>query len=125
MSLEAKYQALIDAANGSGVSDLQVRIQDNVLYIDGVAPSTAIKSQMWDIYNQIDPDFRSGDLVLNIQVDESSVEYVEYTVKSGDSLSRIGRNHGISWKLIHEANAELIKNPDLIQIGWNLKIPKV
>ena len=37
MSLQDKYKTLIDAAKQSDVSNLQVREQDNVLYIDGNA----------------------------------------------------------------------------------------
>ena len=66
MALQEKYQALIDAANSAGVTNLQVREQDGVLYIDGDAPSGAVKDQLWDIYGQIDPNFTSGDLVLNV-----------------------------------------------------------
>jgi len=43
MALRAKYQQLIDAANKSGVTNLQVREQNNVLYIDGQAPSEEVK----------------------------------------------------------------------------------
>jgi uncharacterized protein YgiM (DUF1202 family) len=68
MALTDKYKALTDAAAASGVSNLAVREQDGVLYIDGEAPSGAAKDQLWNVYNQIDPDFRSGDLVLNIDV---------------------------------------------------------
>ena len=35
-----------------------------------------------------------------------------YVVQSGDSLSKI-----------FEANRDLVKNPDLIQPGWRLRIP--
>ena len=45
--LQVKYKEIIDAAGVSGVSDLQVREQDNVLYIDGTAPSGAVKDQLW------------------------------------------------------------------------------
>lgn len=68
MALTDKYKALTDAAAASGVANLAVREQDGVLYIDGEAPSGAAKDQLWNVYNQIDPDFRSGDLVLNIDV---------------------------------------------------------
>jgi hypothetical protein len=68
MALQEKYKQLIDTATSSGVANLQVREQDNVLYIDGEAPSGAVKDQLWDIYNTIDPDYRAGDLVMNINV---------------------------------------------------------
>lgn len=68
MALQDKYKQLIDTAIAGGILDLQVREQDNVLYIDGTAASGAIKDQLWDIYNSIDPNFTSGDLILNVNV---------------------------------------------------------
>jgi uncharacterized protein YgiM (DUF1202 family) len=58
---------LINAARSAGIDNLQVREQNNVLYIDGEAPSGQVKDQLWNIYNRIDPDFRSGDLVLDVK----------------------------------------------------------
>jgi len=49
-----------------------------------------------------------------------------YTVKAGDSLSRIARQiYGDMnrWREIFEANRDRIENPDLIQPGWTLRIP--
>lgn len=68
MALQDKYKQLTDAATAAGVTDLQVREQDGVLYIDGNAPTGAVKDQLWSIYGQIDPDFRAGDLILNVNV---------------------------------------------------------
>jgi prepilin-type processing-associated H-X9-DG protein len=45
MALQTKYEELIRTARTSGVSDLQVREQNNVLYIDGHAPSENVKQQ--------------------------------------------------------------------------------
>ena len=126
-SLRSKYQPLIDAASNSGVHDLQVRQQDNILYIDGNAPSEEVKKQLWDIYNRIDPDYRSGDLVMNINAigtSANAAQAEEYTVVKGDSLSKIGEKYGVAWKKIYEANKDQIKDPDLIQPGWKLKIPR-
>ena len=124
MALQNKYQPLIDAAQTSGATNLQVRQQGNVLYIDGQVPSETVKKELWDKYNQLDPDYRSGDLVLNLNIVGGAAAEEEYTVVSGDSLSKIGQKYGVSWKEIYEANRDQIKNPDLIQPGWKLKIPK-
>ena len=126
MALRAKYQQLIDTATQSEVTNLQVREQGNVLYIDGNAPSEEVKQNLWDVYNKIDPDYRAGDLVLNVNVmgQSSSSHFDEYEVVSGDSLSKIGSKHGVNWKDIYEVNKDQIKNPDLIQPGWKLKIPR-
>ena len=123
-SLRNKYQQVIDAATRSGVTNLQVRQQGNVLYIDGTAPTEEVKDQIWDVYNKIDPDYRAGDLVLDIKATGGSAATVqEYTVEKGDSLSKIGQTYGVSWKEIFEANKDQVKDPDLIQPGWKLKIP--
>ena len=122
MPVQTKYQELIRTAQTSGVSNLQVREQNDILYIDGNVPSENIKKQLWDIYNRIDPDYRSGDLVMNLQVTGSGTE--EYEVVKGDNLTKIGKKYGLGWKEIYEANRNQIKDPDLIQPGWKLKIPQ-
>lgn len=124
MALKEKYSELINVANASGVTGLQVREQDNVLYIDGAAPSEDIKKKLWDTYNRIDPDYRAGDLVMNISVPQTAGASQEYTVVKGDSLSKIGKKYGVKWKDIYEANKEKVKDPDHIEPGWKLKIPQ-
>ena len=120
MALQEKYAQVINTANTAGVTNLQVREQDNVLYIDGDAPSGAAKDQVWAAYEKIDPDFRSADMVLNI----TSPGVGEYEVKAGDSLSKIGKQFGKSWQEIYNANKAVIgDNPDLIKPGQKLQIP--
>lgn len=49
-----------------------------------------------------------------------------YTVKSGDSLSKIAKHlygDANSWHKIFDANRDKIKNPDLIHPGQVLTIP--
>jgi len=121
MSLQEKYARLITAVKEKGTG-INIAEQDGVLYIDGTVNSATDKDHLWKIYNEIDPDYRAGDLRLNLEVKQSdSME--EYTVKKGDSLSKIASHYGIKWKDIFEVNKDIIKNPDLIQPGWKLKIP--
>jgi uncharacterized protein YgiM (DUF1202 family) len=68
MSLQLKYKSLTDAAAASGIRNLQVREQDGVLYIDGEAPSGAVKDQLWETYGRLDPNFLSGDVVMDVKV---------------------------------------------------------
>ena len=98
---------------------------DGVLHVDGTAPSAEAKQQLWDEYNRIDPDYKSGDLILNITTggDAAGGGANTYTVVSGDSLSKIGAKYGISWKAIYDANRDIIKDPDMIHPGQELKIP--
>jgi nucleoid-associated protein YgaU len=122
MSLQEKYARLVSSAKEKGAGNINVAEKDNVLYIDGQVNSAKDKDELWKIYNEIDPDYRAGDLRLNIEVVQSA-DMEEYTVKKGDSLSKIASQYGIKWKDIFEANKDIIKNPDLIQPGWKLKIP--
>ena len=120
--LRDKYQSLIAMAEGNGVADLNIQEQDNVLHIDGTAPSEAVKQQLWDEYNRLDPDMRSGDVVMNLEVAAGSEVF--YTVVAGDSLSKIATQYkGVTWQKIFEANRDQIKNPDLIHPGQKLRIP--
>jgi nucleoid-associated protein YgaU len=57
---------------------------------------------------------------------EAALGGTTYTVKSGDSLSKIAKHHyghAGEWKRIFEANRETIKDPDLIHPGQVLRIP--
>jgi len=90
MALQQKYQELINAAKTSEVQNLQVREQDNVLYIDGEASSGAAKDNLWNIYNKIDPDFRAGDLVLNINVKAATGSQAKVVTKESNLNIRKG-----------------------------------
>lgn len=65
-SVREKYQSLLDMAERVGVSDLRIIEEDGVLYITGFVESYDTKQQLWDEYRRLDPEFRSGDLVLDI-----------------------------------------------------------
>jgi nucleoid-associated protein YgaU len=121
MSLQEKYQPLIDLANQSSISGLNVTEADGFIKIEGTAPSAEVKQQLWDEYGRIDPDYRSGDLVLNIDAPEAAAN--TYTVQSGDSLSKIGSKYGVSWQKIFEANRDKLDDPDKIFPGQELAIP--
>lgn len=122
MALQEKYQELISFATNSGVTNLSVAEQGNVLYVTCTAPTNQVKDQIWNVYEKLDPDMRSGDMVLNVSVDQSVPE--TYEVKSGDNLSKIAKKYsGISWKDIYEANRDKLSDPDKIFPGQVLTIP--
>lgn len=120
--LSEKYQSLIDLASQLGVSGLTVEEDGGVLKVNGAAASAEAKQQLWDEYARIDPDYRSGDLVLDVSAPEAAS--TTYTVQSGDSLSKIGSNYGISWQSIFEANRDKLDDPDKIFPGQELTIPQ-
>jgi LysM repeat protein len=125
MAVRDKYQSLIDLANQSGVSNLQVTEEGDVLHVTGTAPSEDAKKRIWDEYGRLDPDMRSGDLVLNLEVGGGGGEGGDtYTVKSGDTLTEIGQQHGVAWRDIFEANRDQLADPDKIRPGQKLRIPR-
>jgi hypothetical protein len=102
MSLQDKYKELLDAAKSLGVGNLQAREQNNVLYVDGEAPSGAVKDQLWDIYNKLDPDFRSADLVMNINV-SSMVAGSKAVVTTQTSNLNIRKGPGTDQPIVGKA----------------------
>lgn len=91
MGLQDKYKALTDAATAAGITDLAVREQDGILYVDGTAAAGATKDNLWEVYNQIDPNFTSGDLVLNVNVSiDAAVTHAKVITKSSNLNIRKG-----------------------------------
>jgi uncharacterized protein YgiM (DUF1202 family) len=68
MALTDKYAELIQTATTLGVADLASGEKDGVLHISGVAKSTADYDALWALYNKIDPNMASGDLMMNIDI---------------------------------------------------------
>ena len=124
MALQEKYKQLTDAAAAEGISNLQVKEQDNVLHIDGEAPSGAAKDKLWDIYNKIDPDFRAGDLVMNINV--AAGAGTKATVTTDNSNLNIRKGPGtdqpIVGKAAHNATVTLLSKTN--DQWWLIKTEK-
>lgn len=76
------------------------------------------------------PDFtdvHGGSSSESMSRDEASAKTETYTVVAGDTLTKIAKHYygdATKWKPIWEANKSQIRNPDLIQIGQVLTIPK-
>jgi nucleoid-associated protein YgaU len=75
------------------------------------------------------PDFSSVQSGGSSTADSppSSAPEQTYTVKKGDSLSKIAKRvygDAQQWRKIHEANRDTIANPDLIHPGQVLKLPR-
>lgn len=65
MTLTEKYKPITDAAQEAG-ANLQVAEQAGVLHLTGEVPSAEVKDKLWAIYDSIDTNFQSGDLVLDV-----------------------------------------------------------
>lgn len=68
MTLHEKYKELIEAANTESITNLQVKEKDKILYINGEAVNGAAKDRVWEVYENIDPNFRSSEVIIDITV---------------------------------------------------------
>lgn len=119
MALQEKYSELINAAKSGGITNLQVREQNNVLYIDGTASSGAQKDELWNIYNKIDPDFRAGDLILNI--DASAAAGTKAKVTTQSSNLNIRKGPGTDQEIIGKAaHHEIVTVVSKANEQWSL-----
>src|SRR3954453_15113919 len=99
--MKQKYASVMATIQQQQVSLSHVHIQDNKLFIQGVAPSEQAKNKVWDGIKQVNPNW-SQELTADITVDASAPQTQAqsapatqgqrtYTVKPGDSLSRISK----------------------------------
>jgi len=140
--LKQKYQSVLNAIQQHQIRLQNLHVQDDKLFIRGEAPSSDAKNRVWDQIKLVDPSY--SDLTADITVNESaassqqqqaprtmgagvgSTGHRTYTVKSGDSLSKISKefygNAGDYMK-IFEANRDKLSDPNKIQPGQELVIP--
>ena len=90
-ALNNKYQELISTATLSGVANLDVQEKDGVLYIEGEAPNGGVKDLLWSVYDKLDPNFLSGDVVMNVNVNPGApVTHAKVTTEKSNLNIRKG-----------------------------------
>lgn len=107
MSLQDKYAALINEAKGMNANNLYVREQDNVLYIDGEVASGENKDRLWSVYNSIDPDFRSADVIMNINVSPNA-PFNQMRVTTQSSNLNVRKGPGTDQPIVGKAAHESV-----------------
>jgi nucleoid-associated protein YgaU len=135
--MKQKYASVLTTIEQQQIRLSHVHIQDGKLFIQGVAPSEEAKNKVWDQIKQINPNW-AQDLTADLTVDAnakpaqaqgasvSGGQGRTYTVKAGDSLSKISKelygNAG-DYTKIFEANRDVLSDPNKISPGQILKIP--
>jgi nucleoid-associated protein YgaU len=127
--LKAKYQTALDVVQKQQVTVQNLHLQDGKLFIKGTAPSLDAANKVWDEIKRINP--RLDDITADFPVDpsrqqQSAQSASTYTVKAGDTLSKISKQFYGSpnqYMKIYEANKDQLSDPDKIQVGQELKIP--
>ena len=72
------------------------------MYIDGDAPTGAVKDQLWVIYNKIDPDFRAADVVMNVNV-AAGAAGTKATVTTDSSNLNVRKGPGTDQPIVGKA----------------------
>ena len=131
--LKQKYQSAMNLMRQEQVQLQNVNMQGDKLFIKGVAPSEEVKNKVWDQIKLADSSY--SDLIADISVSETKTAGAAagggqasetYTVKSGDSLSKISKQYygdASQYMRIFEANRDKLDDPNKIQPGQELVIP--
>ena len=126
--LKQKYSSVLELIQRRNVRLDHLHVQDDKLVMQGAAPNEDIKNEVWNAIKAVDPGY--SDLSADISVDSSlpapAAEAKRYTVKAGDSLSKIAKQFygdASQYMRIFEANKDQLDDPDHVQAGQELNIP--
>ena len=133
MGLRDKYAYAISTAKGKFQGNAEER--DGKLHFVGSVKTEEEKNEIWNAIKTI-PDWRN-DIVADIKVTGGGASGAQtagtsgktrtYTVKSGDTLSRIAKEHlgdANAYMRIYELNRDQLSDPDVIKPGQVLKLPE-
>ncbi|HET8675422.1 MAG TPA: LysM peptidoglycan-binding domain-containing protein [Blastocatellia bacterium] len=145
--LRNKYQAVLNLADQHQVQFKNLHVENDKLVIRAIAPSQDVANKIWDQIKLANPSL--DDITADITVSQSAAQSAvttggqtgaqggvtrgaetqqgqSYTVKSGDTLSKISRQFygdANEYMRIFYANRDKLKDPDRIQAGQQLVIP--
>jgi nucleoid-associated protein YgaU len=123
MALIDKYRSVVDLANQLG-KDIAAKEEGGVLKLSGTVNTQYEKNLVWDKIKAIGGEAHS-DIGADLKVANTSYFHI-HKVSKGENLSVIAKKYlgnANKYMNIFNANKDILKNPDLIQIGQELKIP--
>jgi nucleoid-associated protein YgaU len=127
MELRGRYKYAIETAKGFGM-DGSAEERDGKLYFKGTVQTQEQANKIWDAIKTI-PTWQQ-DIVADIKAvggPAAAAGKATYTVKPGDTLSRIARDQlgdANAYMDIFNANRDQLSDPNKIQPGQVLKIPQ-
>lgn len=108
---------------GFDVKDLGVRVSGDTATITGKVESQEVREKVVLAVGNTAGIARVDD---RLEVERAEPEATFYTVKSGDTLSAIAKEHygdASKYPVIFNANKPMLKDPDKIYPGQVLRIP--
>jgi nucleoid-associated protein YgaU len=126
MGLRDTYAYAIQTAKGKFHGNAEER--DGKLHFKGTVATDAEKNELWNAIKTI-PTWQN-DIVADIQVTGGPAAAAPaaktYTVKAGDTLSQIAKEHlgsAGAYTKIFELNKDQLSDPDKIKPGQVLRLP--
>ena len=126
MNLRDKYNHAIQTAKGVKMQGAAEE-RDGKLYFKGMVQTQDEVNEIWTAIKTV-PDWRN-DVVAEVTIDPNAkpAAGATYTVKAGDTLSKIAKEHlgdANAYMKIFDANKGTLTDPDKIKPGQVLTIPK-
>lgn len=122
-----EIQTEIVEALGDQVTDLAVAVEKGVVTLTGEVDSEATRQKVVLLAGNVKGVSEVNDDGITVKPQaEPEPEFTFYTIVSGDSLSKIAKKYygnANLWPTLFEANREVIKNPDLIYPGQQIRVP--
>ena len=146
--LRNKYQSVLNLADQQHLQFQNLHVENDKLFIRAIAPSQDVANRIWDQIKLANPNL--DDITADITVSQIAAQSAattsgqteaqgggvnrgvqpqqgqSYTVKSGDTLSKISRQFygdANEYMRIFYANRDKLHDPDRIQAGQQLVIP--
>jgi nucleoid-associated protein YgaU len=123
MSLTADYSDVLETAKRVGIEGVDAKEQNGKLELRGKAKYAFDRDRLWD---QIKTHANWQNEVA-VMLDVANAEpYGVWKVKSGETLSAISKTiYGKleHYKQIFELNKDVLKDPDHVKAGQELKLP--
>ena len=137
--LQQKYQTALSVLDQQHIQLQNLHVQDDKLYIRGVAPSQDALNKVWDQVKLVNP--AADDITIDLSVSQPQAQQAvanapsqsaqqagsqSYTVQAGDTLSKISRQFygdANEYMRIFYANRDKLHDPNKIQVGQQLVIP--
>ena len=123
MALRDKYKDLSELAPQIGVKNFEVVEDGGKIVFGGTTPYQLEKDAFWDKLKT--HAGWEGEANANLKVEHTDI-YGVYTVKSGDTLSKLAKAYlgdAKKYMEIFNVNKDVLTSPDLIKVGQKLKIP--
>lgn len=123
MSLHDKYSDVLGLAQQLNVKNGNVKEEGGKLKLWGTTEYQLEANQLWDKIKE-HPGWEN-EVVADIKAEKSDI-YGYYTVKSGDTLSKLARTFlgdTNRYMDIFNVNKDQLNDPDMIKVGQRLKIP--